>query len=242
MRPVCLFTDFGVTGPYLGQVKAALYQHQPKLPVLDLMADAPNFAPQAAAYLLAALLPYLPSDAVVLGVVDPGVGGTRSPMVAEIDGRIMVGPDNGLFAISCRRAGHARCRQIVWQPSHLSASFHGRDLFAPVAAGLAAGAPSQHLLGDPVETAVGDGWPDDLDQIIYVDHYGNAMTGLRGETVDTTRVLRVGSVALSSARTFSDMPVGAAFWYVNSIGLVEISINQGNASKQLSIGLGDVIR
>ena len=242
MRPVCLFTDFGTTGPYLGQMKAALYRHQPLLPVLDLMADAPNFAPQAAAYLLAALLPYLPSDAVVLAVVDPGVGGTRRPMVAEIDGRIMVGPDNGLFAIACRRAHNARCRQIVWQPPCLSASFHGRDLFAPVAAILAADAPSQHLFGDEVEMGVGAGWPDDLSQIIYVDHYGNAMTGVRGETVAPSRVFQVGPTALSLARTFSDVPVGAAFWYVNSIGLVEISVNQGNAGRRLSIGLGDVIR
>jgi hypothetical protein len=241
MRPVCLFTDFGVTGPYVGQIKAALYRQQPAVPVLDLMADAPNFDVKASAYLLAALLPHTPPDAVVLAVVDPGVGSARLPVVAEVDGRLLVGPDNGLFAIACRQARHSRCRPIVWRPPHMSASFHGRDLFAPVAAALAAEVPSPPLFGDDLDLTQGCEWPDDVSCIIYVDHYGNAMTGLRGHTIDPSREIRVGQVVLKSARTFADVPVGAAFWYVNSIGLVEISVNQGNASRQLSIGLADCV-
>ncbi|MBR9970437.1 SAM hydrolase/SAM-dependent halogenase family protein [Magnetospirillum sulfuroxidans] len=241
MRPVCLFSDFGVTGPYVGQMKAALFRQQPALPVLDLMADAPNFDAKASAYLLAALLPHTPPNAVVLAVVDPGVGSARLPVVVEIDGRILVGPDNGLFAIACRRAGHSRCRSIAWRPPHLSASFHGRDLFAPVAAILAAEMPSPPLFGDDLDLMQGHEWPDDLPRIIYVDHYGNAITGLRGHMIDPARKLRVGEAVLSSARTFADVPVGTAFWYVNSIGLVEFSVNQGNASRQLSIELADCV-
>lgn len=240
MRPICLFTDFGLTGPYVGQVKAAIHGRSPGAPVIDLMADAPGFDPMASAYLLAALLPYTPIDAVIMGVVDPGVGGTRLPLMVETDGRMLVGPDNGLFAVARHRAGFSRAWAITWQPDALSNTFHGRDLFAPVAAALAAGA-SPDDLGLPVNGIGGGDWPDDLARIIYVDHYGNAMTGLRGSCLQPGQALRVGEWVLPPARTYSDQPAGTAFWYVNSINLVEISVNCGHAAQKLGLNLGDFV-
>ncbi|MHA1114521.1 MAG: SAM-dependent chlorinase/fluorinase, partial [Alphaproteobacteria bacterium] len=129
---IALFTDFGAAGPYTGQVKAVLAQDAPGVPVIDLIADAPACDPRAGAYLLAALAPEFPPGTVFLCVVDPGVGGPRAPLIVEADGRRFVGPDNGLFEIVT-----ARHRRIDWRPARLSTSFHGRDLFAPVAARLA---------------------------------------------------------------------------------------------------------
>lgn len=107
-RPVGLFTDFGLAGPYVGQMKGRLLTLAPATAVIDLMHDAPAFDPRSAAYLLAALVPEWPADMVVMAVVDPGVGGARRPLVAEIDGRWFVGPDNGLFELLWRRAIQAR--------------------------------------------------------------------------------------------------------------------------------------
>ena len=138
---IVLFTDFGLHGPYTGQVKAVLHQMAPSIPVIDLFADAPVANPKASAYLLAAYATWFPERTVFLCVVDPGVGGTRPSEFLETDGRWYVGPGNSLFELTQRRARVIRSWDIDWKPKHLSASFHGRDLFAPVAAMLARGDP-----------------------------------------------------------------------------------------------------
>src|SRR5215831_8452439 len=140
------FTDFGLHGPYTGQMKAVLHQLAPEIPVVDLFADAPIANAKASAYLLAAYATWFPSGTVFLCVVDPGVGGTRPAVVVEADGRWYVGPGNGLFELVQRRAARTRSFDIDFSPERLSASFHGRDLFAPVAAMLARG---EQLTGEP---------------------------------------------------------------------------------------------
>ncbi|HBC09138.1 MAG TPA: hypothetical protein DC046_16375 [Rhodospirillaceae bacterium] len=139
-----LFSDFGFQGPYVGQMKAVLHAGAPGVPVVDLMHDAPPFDPQSSAYLLAALAGGLAPGAVVLAIVDPGVGTDRRALVVEADGRWFIGPDNGLFALTVRRASKARAWEITWRPEKLSVSFHGRDLFAPVAAEIAAAGHAPH--------------------------------------------------------------------------------------------------
>jgi S-adenosylmethionine hydrolase len=136
---IALFTDFGLHGPYTGQMKAVLYQTAPGVPVIDLFADAPVGNPKASAYLLAAYAAWFPERTVFLCVVDPRVGGGRPALFLEADGRWYVGPGNGLFELVQRRARKTRAFETDWKPEQLSASFHGRDLFAPVAAILARG-------------------------------------------------------------------------------------------------------
>ncbi|MBC7952965.1 MAG: SAM-dependent chlorinase/fluorinase [Rhodospirillaceae bacterium] len=240
-RPIALFTDFGMAGPYLGQVKAVLHTKAPGVAVIDLMADAPAFDPRASAYLLAALMPEMPEDVVILGVVDPGVGGERQPMVAEIHGRLVVGPDNGLFEIALRRARQARSWRIVWRPDRLSATFHGRDLFAPVAARLAQGMTPGAAGCDAMDNPRQLDWPDQLGEVIYLDHYGNAMTGLHTEAVPVEAVLQVNGRELRHARTYEEVPAGTPFWYGNSIGLVELAVSRGRADTTLGLTVGAVI-
>jgi len=241
-RPIALFTDFGSAGPYVGQMKAVLVMRAPGVPVIDLMADAPAFDPRAAAYLLAALLPELPPDAVVGAVVDPGVGGERAPLIAEIDGRLLVGPDNGLFEPALRRAEAKRAWRITWRPERLSNTFHGRDLFAPMAARLALGHSPEEAGAQDVEVPSLPHWADDLAEIVYVDGYGNAMTGLRATSIAEDAEIEVGGRTLASARTYSAVPAGAAFWYANSIGLVEVSVARGRASDVLGAAIGTPVR
>jgi len=237
---ILLFTDFGLAGPYTGQMKAVLLRDAPGVPVLDLFCDAPTCNPRAAAYLLAAHAGWFPRRAVFLAVVDPGVGGPRAPLAILADGRWYVGPDNGLFEIVLRRAATAQVWEIAWRPPDLSASFHGRDLFAPVAALIARGeAPAWQAR--PIESARRTDWPDDLAEIVYVDHYGNAMTGLRAETVPPGARLAAGGQVVPQARTFVEAAPGAAFWYANSNGLVEIAVNLGRADRAVGLAIGSAI-
>ena len=126
-------------------MKAVLHQMVPGTSIIDLFADAPVGNPMASAYLLAAYAAWFPAGSIFLCVVDPGVGGARPAVFVEADGRWYVGPGNGLFELVQRRATTTRSWDIDWKPERLSASFHGRDLFAPVAAILVAA--SRRLAG-----------------------------------------------------------------------------------------------
>jgi S-adenosylmethionine hydrolase len=230
-----LFTDFGPAGPYLGQMKAALIASAPDIPVIDLLSDAPSFSPQPSAYLLAALVSDFPPDAIFLGIVDPGVGSDRLPIVLNADDQWFVGPANGLFEIIQRRAKHCRLWKITFEPKNLSASFHGRDLFAPAAAIIAQEkrVPGNLLSTDEAPQAGWrrSDWPDDLAEIIYIDHYGNAMTGLRASKLAPGTALTSNGVCIPPARVFSDVETGSMFWYENANGLAEIAVNQGRADQ-----------
>lgn len=242
---ILLFTDFGYDGPYVGQLKAVLVEAAPSVPVIDLMHDAPAHDPAAAAYLLAALVPELPAGAVCMAVVDPGVGGDRPPVALQADGRWFVGPGNGLFEILQRRAEAVQQWTITWRPEGLSRSFHGRDLFAPVAARLAHGEapPGEICPADwrQLTSRPGAAWPDDNAAVIYIDSFGNAMTGLRADLVDESQIIMAGGKRIPHAAVFSEVPPGRVFWYANSCGLIEIAVNRGNAAANYDLKIGDAI-
>jgi S-adenosylmethionine hydrolase len=170
-------------------------------------------------------------------VVDPGVGGRRDAIVSEIDGRAFVGPDNGLLSILWQRARRRKCWSIAWRPARLSSSFHGRDLFAPVAAALATGRVPRGWLAPKTR-------PDvlfpaaDLARVIYIDHYGNAVTGLRFTNAKAT--LRVGRRKLRYARTFEE--ASGPFWYENSMRLVEIAAPRGSTARRLGLKVGSAVK
>jgi len=237
---IALFSDFGLEGPYTGQVKAVLLAAAPAVPVVDLFADAPAGKPKPSAYLLAAYGTWFPPGTVLLAVVDPGVGGARGAVIVEADSRWYVGPDNGLFELVTRRGSAVRTWDIVWRPQAISASFHGRDLFAPVAGQLARGVfPSE----PPRSSGIGryPDWPDDLPEIVYIDRYGNVITGLRaGLLPDGTRLAAKGR-SFHRHRTFSDVPMGEAFWYENANGLAEIAVNSGRADTAFGFTIGSPI-
>lgn len=234
---IVLFTDFGIEGPYLGQMKAVLCRDAPGVALIDLFADVPLYDPIGAAYLLAAYSAELPVGTVLLCVVDPGVGSARRAAVVQADGRWYVGPDNGLFNVVALRARSLAWWDITWRPEHLSASFHGRDLFAPVAARLARGEPPPGEARDPAMRLSQD-WPEDLARLVYIDRFGNAMTGLRAVRLAPSVRLRVQGHTLDRARTFSDVPAGQGFWYENANGLAEIAVNQGSARDQYALRVG----
>lgn len=238
---IYLYTDFGSHDIYLGQVKAVLRQLAPAVDVIDLCNDLPDFDILSSAHLLSALVDSNPErDLVMMCVVDPGVGSARRPVVLQADGKWLVGPDNGLFSVVMQRAEEYRCWEIAWRPEEMSRSFHGRDLFAPIAAMLGKGEFATEALRaiDGLQVCVD---ANDLSQVIYVDHYGNAMTGMRAGSIEQQRLLDVGGRVLAYASTFSDALPGNAFWYVNSLGLIEIAVNQGRAATLMDLKPGSPV-
>lgn len=237
--PCFLFTDYGLRGPYIGQVQAVLFRLAPRLKVINLLADAPRNNPRAAAYLLASLIADLPEDAILFCVVDPGVGtGKDRPVLLNLDGRRLVGPHNGLFDIVAARADKIAAFEITWRPARLSNSFHGRDLYAPVCARLANNAA---IPQKPFDWQAAHDWPPDLYEVIYIDHFGNCMSGIRAGQLSAASILRVGPARIRQAPTFAKVPPGQAFWYANANRLIEIAVNQGNAARQLRLNISDPI-
>jgi hypothetical protein len=237
---IALFTDFGWQDPYVGQMKATLVQNAPGEPIIDLLHAVPDFNAHAGAQLLDALRHGLPTGCIFLCVVDPGVGGPRRALVAEADGQWFVGPDNGLLSIVAGRAQQVRYWRIDWQPEILSASFHGRDIFAPIAAAIASGDfPTGKLTQIDTPEVLFD--TAELPRIVFIDHYGNAWTGIRGGLLEDVSVLEVKGKALSRRAVFHEAAKGEAFWYVNSAGLAEIAVNRGNAAELLNLKVGDPV-
>ena len=167
-RPIFFLTDFGLADTYVGVVKAVILGIAPDARIVDLTHDVPPQDVRAGAFALLTAAPYLPEDAVILAVVDPGVGTARRPIAVQVQGRTFVGPDNGLLSWAIRadltprgrrkrrpsRRGEGEQAVVLdrprfWRPT-VSATFHGRDLFGPVAAHLARGAPLTEV-GSPCD-------------------------------------------------------------------------------------------
>lgn len=236
MKPIILFTDFGWDGPYVGHVKARLWQDGHRGPVIDLQHDAPAFNPHAAGHLLAAQMPHLPEDAVIIAVIDPGVGSRRKALAVATGGRWFVGPDNGLFdaVFACHPRNTLDAFDLTIT-ENAAATFHGRDVFAPAAALLAQG---QAPKGTPL-TLEKPALQDRAPEVIYIDAYGNVMTTIDPQKLAAKEIMIKGHT-LPVVRTFSDVAPGQAFCYVNSLGLVEIAINQGHAAKMFDLKIGTI--
>ncbi|MGF1548261.1 MAG: S-adenosyl-l-methionine hydroxide adenosyltransferase family protein [Thiotrichales bacterium] len=237
---IVLFSDYGMKGPYTAQLCSAVYQHYPRARTLTLLNDVPSWNVKAAAFLLAAYRYDMPQHAVFLCVVDPGVGTARRAVVVNADDQWFVGPDNGLFSVVIKRAACVRAWSINFRPARLSATFHGRDLFAPVAAIIErdGSVPGDEIdpksLNDP-------GYPSELYEVIYFDSFGNALTGLRASMLDPSAVFCCGDNHVEHARTYGDTSIGAVFWYENANGLIEFAVNQGSAETTLGLRIGDRI-
>ncbi|MFP4183159.1 MAG: S-adenosyl-l-methionine hydroxide adenosyltransferase family protein [Halorhodospira sp.] len=239
---VFLFTDYTLQGPYVGQLHGRILQAAACPPrTIDLMHDAPAFRPDHAAYLLAAILPHLPERATVLAVVDPGVGTERGGLAMQIDGRWLVGPDNGLLAVAAAHAQHVHAYALPPAPSGTPATFHGRDVFADVAAAVTGhGAPPPGARA--VADWVGQDWPMDWDGVVYQDGFGNLISGRRAATLGPEVALTLAGRRLPRAEKYADVAPGEAFWYANSMGLVEVSVNAGSAAAALGAGPGMELR
>ena len=236
---IVLFTDFGTHDPYVGQVKARLSEQAPAQQVVDLLHEVPDFNPHAGAHLLAAFAPNFPPGCTFLAVVDPGVGTPREAVVVLAGGRWFVGPDNGLLSVVAARHADTRLWRITWQPEGGSSTFHGRDVFAPIAADIARGEfPSDRLT--PIDKLDVEFDAGDLARVIYIDHYGNAWTGVR--VVPNDARVSVAGELLKHGVTFGLVGKGEGFWFINSVGLLELEVNRGSAATTYGLAVGDPVQ
>ncbi|MEA3641583.1 MAG: SAM-dependent chlorinase/fluorinase [Lamprobacter sp.] len=233
---IALLSDFG-DGPYVGQMRLRLTQLAPHIPAVTLISDLPSYRPDLAAYLLPGLQSGMPSETLYCCVVDPGVGTSREVIIARCGADWWLGPDNGLLMPLLQHQVDLDVYRLRWRPQQLSASFHGRDLFVPVAARLVKGELPE---SEPIALAqlVGADWSEERACVCYIDAFGNLMTGLQAEGLSAGTELLAAGRQLKAARTFADVAVGEAFWYRNAFGLVELAVNQGRADATLGLGLG----
>lgn len=240
MRPIVLATDYGLSGAYVGQLKSVIYSIAPHAKVIDLIHELPAFNPRASAYLLASFLQDLPERSIIVGVVDPGVGSARVPVVLEGDGYTFTGPDNGLFSIVSRKLSEPGLFEILLSKEPASKTFHGRDIFAPVAAQIASGSEPE-LKPVSVKTLTGAEWPDSLYEIIHIDHFGNGLTGITFHPSSRNQILKIKGQDIRYAEAFYCVGKGEGFWYCNSNNLVEIAVRDASAAEKFQLSIGDKV-
>ena len=254
MHPiVTLTTDFGTRDPYAAAVKGVLLARCPGARVVDLTHEiAPRDIVEGALF-LAQAAPWYPAGTVHLAVVDPGVGTGRRPLAAQAGGHLFVAPDNGLLELVLRRLGPDGAEARVIDPARLaggrpaSATFHGRDVFAPAAAALACGLPLD-AIGPEAGPVAALGFPrpsgvagEVRGEIVHVDRFGNLISNIDGPSLGGSPCLgvEIGGRALGAPlRHLRRRGAGQVLALWNSAGLLEVAVRDGSAAAVLGAGRG----
>ncbi len=243
---IFLCTDFR-NSLYTSQVISKILSVDSKIPVINAIDDLDSFNIRAAAYLVGAYAQYLPDSSVTLCVVDPGVGGPRAPIYFRIDSKFFIGPDNGILSIIL--ANHESNSEVeIYRLNNsdpnASNTFHARDVFAPVAAEIFLNETRIRCMRFPDSLTFkrSQKWPSDLNEVIYIDGFGNCFIGIRGSSVQSYNTITIGNHQFTYAKTFCQVSESDGFWYVNSIGLLSIAANQNSAAKLFQIGIGDQVQ
>ena len=254
---ITLSTDFGAAEPFVGIVKGRILSRFAAARIVDLCHGLPVGRADLAGFWLARTWREFPAGSVHLAVVDPGVGTARGVVLALAEGRLLLAPDNGLLPEALRDC--AAPRWIGMSPDlparlglgTLSRTFHGRDLFAPLAALLASDNLAPEAFGAAVEPADPRPLPtasvdagDVLGRVILADHFGNLFTNIDARRVAgyTQPVVDTGQMQLQVLGTYGDAAPGEPLALVNAFGLVEIAVNGGNAARTLAIAEGSPLR
>ncbi len=253
---IALMTDFGLEDPFVGVMKGLIATICREARVIDLTHAITAQNVRQAAFHLDRSIGYFPDETIFVCVVDPGVGTTRQAIGVEAGPYRFIAPDNGLLTPVFKRWPDAKCHELTnanYQLPNPSATFHGRDLFSPAAAHLAAGTPIE-TFGSAIDVAEckrielwqnrpiedGKGWTG---EIIATDHFGNLITSFEAEMMlDSSdwKVKTGSSEPLPIVRTYGEVEQGKPLAYIGSSGMIEISIRNGNASAEFGIGEGDV--
>ena len=249
---VSITTDFGHRGPFVGTMKGVMLSRQPQLQIVDLTHEVHVHWPAEAGFWLERAYGYFPRGTVHLAVVDPGVGTSRDVLLVAGDGHVFLAPDNGLLAGVITRTGGTA---IALDHGHLSslgidrlsATFHGRDLFAPLAAALAGGRVSPSALGRETRDYI----PSLIEPphwrtgelhgvVITTDHFGNLITNIERTSLARFKHPRVRAAGhdIPLARTYGDVAPGTLLALINSFEVLEIACAEQQAARMLGLGRG----
>lgn len=251
MTVITLLTDFGTADGYAPAMKGVIASIAPDARVEDAGHEiAPGDVASAAIALWRYWQTY-PAGTVHVVVVDPGVGSRRRGLAVEASGRFLVGPDNGALSYALQSAGSARVvalEKSEYFREPVAATFHGRDIFAPIAAHIAGGVAVERfgpVVSDPVRLE----WPEPgsaegeiVGLVVHVDRYGNLVTNIPSESSPPGSAVRVGELIVGRVqRTYADVGEGEVVPLIGSLGLLEISVRDGNAAQLLRAGTGSPV-
>lgn len=254
---VTLTTDFGLADHYVGAMKGVILGRYPEARIVDVSHEIPAFSIWSGAYTIDQAAPYFPAGSVHVVVIDPGVGTLRRAILLEASGQHFIAPDNGVLSLVLRRDPNAVAREItntaLFLPN-VSSTFHGRDIFAPVAAAVAAGSSSPESVGaivkdvqvldriDPVETGPGR----KAGTVLSIDHFGNVITNFKASesgliASEPFEIRTVKNVITKFYTTFGAAPPDSCFAYFGSSGYVELGMNRRSAAHFLGVSAGEVV-
>ncbi|MBI3091390.1 MAG: SAM-dependent chlorinase/fluorinase [Candidatus Tectomicrobia bacterium] len=253
---ITLTTDFGLEGPFIATMKGVILTINPQVTIVDVTHQIRTHRVREAAFLIRSVEPYFPRNSLHVVVVDPGVGSERRPLLVVTERSMLVGPDNGVLSPFFRDEGcrvyHITAEKFFLSP--VSATFHGRDIFAPCAAWLSTGikpvavGPEVHdpvRLDLPIPHRVDDGAI--RGEILYIDHFGNLITNISADLLRESNlpspVVRLAQHRVRGGlRCYEECPPGSLGALINSWGLLEIFAPQQNAAKLLNVDVGEPVR
>lgn len=254
-KPITLTTDFGHKDPFVGIMKGVIFGINPQAQVIDLSHGIPPQDVMAAALVLQHSLPFFPRGSIHVAVVDPGVGSERRPILIGAEGAYFVGPDNGILSLAVEKKKINWVVELSEESYHLkpkSATFHGRDIFAPVAAHLSLGIPVSEF-GAPVADYVRLRLPEIVrtagsirGEVLYIDGFGNLITNIRERDLQTFQPqncsVSVSGVTINGiSPNYSSAGPSQYAAVINSWGLLEISCFKGNAQQRSGAKVGDAV-
>jgi len=254
---ITLITDFGTRDYYAGAMKAAILDINPRARLVDISHEIPPGDIRHGSYVLAQTCPHFPSGTVHLVVVDPGVGGSRRPISILSDVGTFVGPDNGIFTPVLKNHSVeivVEIREKKYYHEEVASTFHGRDIFAPVAAHLSLGTITPRDLGIPIgDPVVLERYEPDIEEdivrgsVIRCDRFGNVITNvsedvLKGFLRESGIAVEIGANVIDRLEaTYTSVDRGQVLALIGSSRLLELSMNGGSAEKALGVKVGDVV-
>lgn len=249
-RLIALLTDYGHSDAYVGIVKGVIHRICPEARIVDLSHDVPPQSIRAACHMLSVSRAYFPEQTVFLAVVDPGVGTSRQPVAVRTDRHFFVAPDNGILSFlkpqEIREIRALKERSYFLKP--VSATFHGRDIFAPVAAHLASGADVKDL-GPALKKLIRIPIPDPERRgkaihgiVVWIDRFGNIVTNIPRDWLPGSPDVRIGQQSIRGlSMTYGEHRKGTLIALVGSGDRLEVSLVEGNAAGALGISVGDAV-
>lgn len=255
-RIITLLTDFGARDAFVGIMKGVILRLNPTATLIDLAHEVPPQDILAGALILRSTTPFFPPETIHVAVVDPGVGSSRRAILVETSQAILIGPDNGLLSLAAQASEVKRIVHLTDEQYFLpqrSHTFHGRDVFAPIAAHVSLGVPLESFgrslpamerLSIPPVTYRQDSL---LGSVIYVDHFGNAITNITEAELRpfsrNTLLVSIDAVHICGIEaTYATVEIGAPVALINSWGMLEIAVRNGSAARRFAIHTGQSIR
>jgi S-adenosyl-L-methionine hydrolase (adenosine-forming) len=253
---VTLTTDFGLRDPYVAAMKAAILGISPGVVIVDITHDVEKFNLRAGAFVLGSATPYFPEGTVHVAVVDPSIGTQRRPIAIETKHGFFVGPDNGLLILPAEAQGIKHIYELTsrrFMLSHVSSTFHGRDIFAPVAAHLANGTaieefgPQLTNVVKPEFAKVVKGKNSLIGEVLHIDDFGNIISNIHAKDMaefgEGNLLIELSSqkFQVKLSRAYADSKLQEPLALVGSHNYLEIALNQGNAANKFKSKAGDKI-